>query len=96
MFIENFTYIANLIGVIAFAASGVIKGMKHKLDILGIIVLAVMTAVGGGIIRDILVNKVPYVLTNTQDIVVATITAIVLFLFLKKYKNKKRSFLRNY
>ena len=48
-----------------------------------------MTAVGGGIIRDVLVNKVPYVLTNTQDIVVATITAIVLFLFLKKYKNKK-------
>ncbi|AKC95636.1 trimeric intracellular cation channel family protein [Sneathia vaginalis] len=94
MFIENFTYIANLIGVIAFAASGVIKGMKHKLDILGIIVLAVMTAVGGGIIRDVLVNKVPYVLTNTQDIVVATITAIVLFLFLKKYKNKKRSFFK--
>ena len=46
MFIENFTYVANLIGVIAFAASGVIKGLKHKLDILGVVVLAVMTAVG--------------------------------------------------
>ncbi|MDK9579997.1 trimeric intracellular cation channel family protein [Sneathia sanguinegens] len=92
MFIENFTYVANLIGVIAFAASGVIKGLKHKLDILGVVVLAVMTAVGGGIIRDVLVNKIPNVLIHTQDIVVAIITAILLFIIMKRYKKSGKSF----
>ena len=92
MFIENFTYVANLIGVIAFAASGVIKGLKHKLDILGVVVLAVMTAVGGGIIRDVLVNKIPNVLIHTQDIVVAIITAILLFIIMKEYKKSGKSF----
>lgn len=92
MFIENFTYVANLIGVIAFAASGVIKGLKHKLDILGVVVLAVMTAVGGGIIRDVLVNKIPNVLIHTQDIVVAIITAILLFIIMKRYKKNGKSF----
>lgn len=93
IFIENFTYVANTIGVIAFAISGVIKGLKHKLDILGIIVLAVMTSVGGGIIRDVLVNRVPFVLTHNQDIYIATGTAIIMYLILKKFKSHEKHFL---
>lgn len=84
VFIEDFTYIANLIGVVAFAISGAIKGRKYKLDILGIVVLASMTAVGGGIIRDVLINRIPIVLMNNQDIYVAVITAIIVHQFLKK------------
>lgn len=83
---NTFIFIANFIGVIAFAISGAIKGIKHKLDILGIVVLAVVTAVGGGIIRDTLLNKIPFVLLNTIDIYVATITAIIIFL-ISKYNN---------
>lgn len=92
IFLEEFTHITNLIGVISFAISGVLKGMKYKLDILGIIVLAVMTAVGGGVIRDTLVNKIPNVLINPDDMYVAIITSIIVYILIKKSKNKKRSF----
>ncbi|WP_068267731.1 trimeric intracellular cation channel family protein [Caviibacter abscessus] len=81
---NEFITIANFIGVIAFAASGAFKGFKYKLDILGIIVLAVVTAVGGGIIRDTILNRIPFVLYRTQDIYVAIIVAVVLYLVTKK------------
>lgn len=93
VFIEDFTYIANLIGVVAFAISGAIKGRKYKLDILGIVVLASMTAVGGGIIRDVLINRIPIVLMNNQDIYVAVITAIIVHQFLKKIKINEKMFM---
>lgn len=94
VFIEDFTYIANFIGVIAFAISGVIKGMKYKLDILGIIVLATVTAVGGGIVRDLLVNRIPSVLMNNQDIYVAVITAIITHSLFKKIEIERKHFIQ--
>lgn len=93
VFIEDFTYVANLIGVIAFAVSGAIKGRKYRLDILGIVVLASMTAVGGGIIRDVLINRIPLVLMNNQDIYVAVITAIIVHQILKKIKINEKTFM---
>lgn len=48
-----------LTGTIAFACSGAMMGMKRKLDLLGIIVLALTTSFGGGIIRDILIGQIP-------------------------------------
>lgn len=81
---NNFTMIANFMGIIAFAASGSFKGFKYKLDILGIIVLSVITSVGGGIIRDVMLNKVPFILSHPHDIYLATIVAIILFIITKK------------
>ena len=42
-----------IIGTIAFAASGAMVGMGRKMDIFGVCVLGVVTSVGGGMIRDI-------------------------------------------
>jgi uncharacterized membrane protein YeiH len=47
------------VGVAAFAVTGVLKGIKHRLDIFGLFVLAAFTALGGGIIRDLLLNIAP-------------------------------------
>ena len=58
----NFDIILNsleIIGIVAFAASGTFKGLKKDFDIFGIIVLALITASGGGIIRDTILNKIP-------------------------------------
>ena len=49
---EVFLIICNYLGTIAFAASGALKGIKYKLDIFGMTLLATMTACGGGFIRD--------------------------------------------
>lgn len=52
-------YIFDLIGVAVFAASGALAGIAAQLDLLGVIVLAAITAIGGGTIRDVLLNRHP-------------------------------------
>jgi len=54
-----FLYLLDLFGVAVFAASGALAGVAAQLDLLGVIVLASITAVGGGTIRDVLLNRHP-------------------------------------
>ena len=70
---EIFLIICNYLGTIAFAASGALKGIKYKLDIFGMTLLATMTACGGGIIRDILLNEVPTALINPEGLIMPSI-----------------------
>lgn len=77
-------YILNFVGIIAFAISGSIKGIKHSLDLLGIVVLGVVTALGGGILRDLLLNTLPSVLLNEWELFVAVIASLIPFFFAKK------------
>ncbi|MBF1683045.1 MAG: TRIC cation channel family protein [Selenomonas artemidis] len=51
-----------MIGTIAFAVSGTLVGISRRMDIFGISVLALATAVGGGMIRDVLASRMPVVL----------------------------------
>ena len=68
----------DIIGTVAFALSGALVGLSRKMDAFGIVVLAVLTAVGGGIIRDVLVGIVPpSALTNTANLLLSVATAIV-------------------
>lgn len=71
--------ILNIIGVIAFAISGALKGMKSQLDILGVIVLGIITALGGGIIRDILMNVIPSSLLNERDMYFAIAASLLTY-----------------
>ena len=54
-----FTFILEMAGTIAFAASGAMVGAQRGMDIFGICVLGVVTAVGGGATRDIILGIVP-------------------------------------
>lgn len=74
------TSFLNIIGVIAFSLSGVLKGLKHQLDIFGIIVLGTITATGGGIIRDILLNRTPRTIVNEGDIYLSIVISIIGYL----------------
>ena len=47
-------FVLELIGTVAFAVSGAIVGIKKQMDLFGVIVLGVCTAVGGGIVRDLI------------------------------------------
>lgn len=77
---ELFLIICNYIGTIAFAVSGAVKGFRKKLDIFGISLLSLMTAVGGGIIRDIMANRIPTALTDPSAIYLSVVVAILLYL----------------
>ena len=61
---DTFILICNYIGTIAFAASGAIKGFDKKLDIFGITLLAIVTAVGGGMLRDSIISHFPFALSD--------------------------------
>lgn len=52
-------YILDLMGVAVFATSGTLAAMAAHLDLLGVLVLASVTAVGGGTLRDLLLNRHP-------------------------------------
>ncbi|MBM7369299.1 trimeric intracellular cation channel family protein [Gordonia hydrophobica] len=69
-----------LIGTIAFAASGALLSVRRGLDIVGIILLAGATALGGGIIRDVIIGKIPpTAFTDLWLIGTAVGTALVIF-----------------
>ncbi|WP_456480686.1 trimeric intracellular cation channel family protein [Nautilia sp.] len=56
--------ITDIIGIIAFAISGFIIGVRNRLDLLGITISAFLTALGGGIIRDLLAERNIYSFTD--------------------------------
>lgn len=52
-------FVFEILGTVAFAISGAMVGIKNRMDILGVAVLGMTTAVGGGIIRDLIIGLTP-------------------------------------
>lgn len=70
--------IVDIIGTVAFAVSGVLVGIRNRLDLFGIYVLAMATASGGGIIRDIVIGReVPAFFVQWRYFAAITVTMIV-------------------
>jgi uncharacterized membrane protein YeiH len=71
-----------LIGTIAFSISGALIGIDKKLDLFGIIFLAVTTAVGGGVFRDIIIGSTPpTAFVNPISCIISIITALIVFFY---------------
>ena len=79
--------VLNIAGVAAFSISGVLAGVKKKLDILGVVVLGIITAFGGGILRDVILNSVPASVVNERDMYIAIVISILAYALFKKMKN---------
>jgi len=60
--------IADIIGIIAFSISGFLVGLRHKLDLLGVAIAAVLTALGGGIVRDTILGRTPFAFSQYYPI----------------------------
>lgn len=73
--------IADIIGLISFALSGFLIAAHYNLDILGIFISAFLTALGGGIIRDVLANSTPYVFTDSMPTLLVLATLIFSIVF---------------
>ena len=54
-------YLWDLIGTAVFGISGVLVGLERRMDIFGMLILAFVTGVGGGTLRDIILDEQPYV-----------------------------------
>jgi len=73
-------FIADIIGIIAFAISGFLVALKNNLDLLGILIASFLTAIGGGIVRDILIDRTPFAFTHTYPSLTIVITIIIVVL----------------
>lgn len=80
----SFISLMELIGTVAFAVSGALVAIEKKLDYYGIAFMAIITAVGGGIIRDIIINlPLPVALSDPVYVVICVATAAVVICFYK-------------
>jgi len=84
-------FILDLFGTAAFAVTGALRAIEHKYDIVGIIILATVTGILGGVMRDAILGIFPSQnFSDTIHIVLTTITAIIIFFLYhrsKKYEN---------
>ncbi len=65
------------IGTIAFAMSGAFKAIRHQFDILGLLVLGFATALGGGLIRDALLDRIPTAFVDNGPAIYALIGCVI-------------------
>ena len=78
---EIILLVLEIIGTIAFAISGAFVAIKKDLDIFGVIFVGCITAVGGGITRDILIGATPpAIFSNMYILMIAALTAVVVFI----------------
>ncbi|HXV67027.1 MAG TPA: trimeric intracellular cation channel family protein [Nitrosopumilaceae archaeon] len=92
---DVFIYILDLFGTMAFAVTGAFKAIEHKSDIVGIIILAVITGVAGGTIRDIVLGKSPpNSIVDPAYLIITVATGIVLFFLYSRLKKHWNVFLK--
>jgi uncharacterized membrane protein YeiH len=74
-------FVLELIGTVAFAGSGAIVGIQKKMDLFGVCILGLTTAVGGGILRDLILNVTPpAAFQNPAFALTAVLVSLALFL----------------
>ena len=82
-------FILEIIGTISFAVSGAMIAIKKKVDIFGVLFLGIITAFGGGLMRDItLGNLPPAMFRNTKYLLFATLASLIVFFTASLFKNK--------
>jgi uncharacterized membrane protein YeiH len=76
----NIIYLLDLVGTAAFAASGAWVGVRKHMDLFGVLVLGVVTAVGGGTLRDLLLGDTPpFSLKDENYIYIAISVSLIVF-----------------
>lgn len=87
-------YFLDLLGTVAFAASGALAGVRRRMDLLGVIVLGIVTATGGGVMRDVLLNDTPpFCFKNELYLYLAVAASVVVFLTPRSFERMNRAML---
>ena len=87
-------YVVDLLGVAVFAATGALAAGRKSLDFLGVLVIAAVTAIGGGTIRDLLLDRHPvfWIADPTYLVVILAATAMTLF-YVRFYRPPEKALL---
>lgn len=82
----------DILGTVAFAISGVLVAMEKRLDLFGVLIIAFVTAIGGGTLRDLLIGNTPVGwMTDITYMITIFITVVFTIIFVKQLKYVRRS-----
>jgi uncharacterized membrane protein YeiH len=84
-------YALQLLGVTAFAASGAIVALRKGMDLIGVTVLAIVTAVGGGTIRDVLLDRPVFWIREPMYLTVCLASAAIMVLWMRFWRPPESS-----
>ncbi|KRD06447.1 hypothetical protein ASE21_20010 [Flavobacterium sp. Root901] len=85
-------HLLDIIGTMAFAMSGALTAMHKKLDPFGVFIIAFVTAVGGGTLRDVLIGRTPVGwMMNLQYVYVIILGFLLAIIFRKKFDKLRTS-----
>lgn len=87
----NTMFVLELIGAAAFAISGAMAAIKRKADIFGVVFLGVITALGGGVIRDVLIGQLPPKMFVSYAYLLASLL-VSLIVFFDAYIRREKYF----
>lgn len=91
---QDLLHFSDLFGTFAFAVSGALVAVRKKMDLFGIIVLATVTATGGGTLRSFLIGDQPvFILKNASYLIVCLIGAFLVFYGREYVKKRHYNFL---
>ena len=86
---DTLFFIVEILGTIAFAISGAVIAIDRKLDVFGVVIMACMTACGGGILRDMILGQTPpQSFINPVYLTSAAVSGVLVFLY-TKYRHKR-------
>ena len=81
VFPDQAEYAFELVGVFTFALSGAMVAVRRDFDVVGIVVLAGLTALGGGVIRDVLIGATPPYVFSHVDLLLVPLAASLVVVF---------------
>jgi len=86
-------YGAELVGTVAFALSGALLAIQKKLDLFGVLLMGVITALGGGTIRDVLLGHTPpRMFYSFEYVALALLSSLAMFLIVRATHGRFRQF----
>jgi len=91
---EFFIYVLDLFGTVAFAITGAFKAIEKKFDVIGILVLATITGVAGGTIRDVILGRIPNSIVDPTYVIVTIASGLVIFFLYSRLKKHWNLFLK--
>ncbi len=85
---EDFIYVLDLLGTAAFAVTGAVKAVEHKGDIFGIIVLATLVGVAGGVTRDVIFGRFPNSFSDPIYVGITVAIGVATFFLFSQFKKR--------
>jgi uncharacterized membrane protein YeiH len=90
--VSEFLKVLDLVGTFVFALSGAVSGVKHRIDLFGVLVLSFVAATAGGIVRDVLIGAIPpAAIQDWRYITLSLVAGLVTFFWYSLIADKLKS-----